>query len=82
MKHFFYIVLLVLILMVVLVSAEIFVPEDGRSVVFAVQPNSGTLEYSANINFLPNFYFYHGDHLGSANWVTDMQGQPIQNCYR
>ena len=23
-------------------------------------------------------YFYHGDHLGSANWITDMHGSPIQ----
>lgn len=25
-----------------------------------------------------DFYFYHGDHLGSANWITDIQGLPIQ----
>ena len=23
-------------------------------------------------------YFYHGDHLGSANWITDVGGNPIQ----
>ena len=23
-------------------------------------------------------YFYHGDHLGSANWITDADGKPIQ----
>ena len=23
-------------------------------------------------------YFYHGDHLGSANWITDYIGAPIQ----
>ena len=23
-------------------------------------------------------FFYHGDHLGSANWITDMHGSPIQ----
>lgn len=23
-------------------------------------------------------YFYHGDHLGSANWITDYTGAPIQ----
>ncbi len=22
-----------------------------------------------------DFYFYHGDHLGSANWITDVQGE-------
>ena len=23
-------------------------------------------------------YFYHSDHLGSANWITDAAGRPIQ----
>ncbi|MBQ8938900.1 MAG: hypothetical protein IJ047_01580 [Paludibacteraceae bacterium] len=23
-------------------------------------------------------YFYHGDHLGSASWITDIVGKPIQ----
>ena len=23
-------------------------------------------------------FFYHGDHLGSANWITDIYGKPIQ----
>ena len=23
-------------------------------------------------------YFYHGDHLGSAYWITDYTGAPIQ----
>ena len=23
-------------------------------------------------------YYYHGDHLGSANWITDANGYPIQ----
>lgn len=23
-------------------------------------------------------YFYHGDHLGSANWITDIKGDAIQ----
>lgn len=23
-------------------------------------------------------YFYHGDHLGSANWITDGNSKPIQ----
>ena len=23
-------------------------------------------------------YFYHGDHLGSANWITDINGDPVQ----
>ena len=25
-----------------------------------------------------DIYFYHGDHLGSANWITDAVGQPVQ----
>ena len=25
-----------------------------------------------------NVYFFHGDHLGSANWITDDNGKPIQ----
>ena len=25
-----------------------------------------------------NVYFYHGDHLGSASWITDAGGNPIQ----
>ena len=25
-----------------------------------------------------NVYFYHGDHLGSANWITNAGGMPIQ----
>ena len=25
-----------------------------------------------------DIYFYHGDHLGSANWITDGGGNPIQ----
>ena len=24
-------------------------------------------------------YFYHSDHLGSANWITDADGKPIQH---
>jgi len=23
-------------------------------------------------------YFYHSDHLGSANWITDADGVPVQ----
>ena len=26
----------------------------------------------------PDIYFYHGDHLGSANWITDAAGKPVQ----
>ncbi len=24
-------------------------------------------------------YFYHPDHLGSASWITDLSGQPVQH---
>ena len=24
-------------------------------------------------------YFYHGDHLGSASWITDHHGEPVQH---
>ena len=24
-----------------------------------------------------HIYFYHGDHLGSANWITDSNGDAI-----
>ena len=27
----------------------------------------------------PNVYFYHSDHLGSASWITDAAGTPIQH---
>ena len=26
-----------------------------------------------------NIYYYHGDHLGGASWITDASGQPIQH---
>ena len=27
----------------------------------------------------PDVYFYHSDHLGSANWITNAAGMPIQH---
>ena len=27
----------------------------------------------------PDVYFYHSDHLGSANWITDATGTPVQH---
>lgn len=24
-------------------------------------------------------YYYHGDHLGGANWITDVSGHPVQH---
>lgn len=29
-------------------------------------------------NLEDHIYFYHGDHLGSANWITDMDGHAVQ----
>ncbi|MDR2979435.1 MAG: RHS repeat-associated core domain-containing protein, partial [Bacteroidales bacterium] len=26
-----------------------------------------------------DLYFYHGDHLGSASWITDARGDAIQH---
>ena len=31
-----------------------------------------------NYNSYKDHFFYHGDHLGSANWITDAVGQPVQ----
>ena len=30
-------------------------------------------------NAEPNVYFYHSDHLGSASWITDATGIPVQH---
>ena len=27
----------------------------------------------------PDVYFYHSDHLGSASWITDKDGNPVQH---
>ena len=27
----------------------------------------------------PDVYFYHSDHLGSASWITDASGNPVQH---
>ncbi len=27
----------------------------------------------------PEVYFYHSDHLGSASWITDKDGNPVQH---
>lgn len=38
-----------------------------------------SISQNASINGAENeVYFYHGDHLGSANWITDFTGTPIQ----
>ena len=38
----------------------------------AIELNAPTMTLEQNV------YFYHGDHLGSANWITDVKGNPIQ----
>ena len=48
-----------------------------------VQLMPDILQKSISINRQNNspeneVYFYHGDHLGSANWITDVGGNPIQ----
>ena len=38
-----------------------------------------SIAINRQINFKENeVYFYHGDHLGSANWITDIKGDAIQ----
>ena len=38
----------------------------------AIELNAPTMTLEQNV------YFFHGDHLGSANWITDGGGNPIQ----
>ena len=38
----------------------------------AIEQNAPTMTLEQNV------YFYHGDHLGSANWITNAGGMPIQ----
>ena len=38
----------------------------------AIEQNAPTMTLEQNV------YFFHGDHLGSANWITDGGGNPIQ----
>ena len=38
----------------------------------AIELNAPTMTLEQNV------YFYHGDHLGSANWITNAGGMPIQ----
>lgn len=30
-------------------------------------------------SYEPDVYFYHSDHLGSASWITDAEGIPVQH---
>lgn len=38
----------------------------------AIEQNAPTM------TLVQNVYFFHGDHLGSASWITDAGGNPIQ----
>ena len=39
----------------------------------------GIIQKNSKENFAENdVYYYHSDHLGSANWITDAYGKPIQ----
>ena len=35
--------------------------------------------YATHNNPEHDVYFYHGDHLGSASWITDRTGTPVQH---
>ena len=38
--------------------------------------------YSTHTDAENEAYYYHSDHLGSASWITDVNGQPVQHlCY-
>ncbi len=48
----------------------------------AVIKSNNLLSTAQNIvsgNAEPDVYFYHSDHLGSASWITDGDGIPIQH---
>ena len=39
----------------------------------------GIIKKNSEENFAENdVYYYHGDHLGSASWITETNGKPIQ----
>ena len=48
----------------------------------AVIKSNNLISTAQNIvsgNAEPNVYFYHSDHLGSASWITDGDGIPVQH---
>ena len=53
-----------------LVMVDILNPQDILLKSISVYEQSNGLE--------KDVYFYHGDHLGSASWITDYIGAPIQ----
>ena len=59
---------------------EFAIPEAVRAEVH-LDPE-GLIQAAQNIvanNAEPNAYFYHSDHLGSASWITDGDGMPVQH---
>ena len=59
---------------------EFAIPEAVRAEVH-LDPE-GLIQAAQNIvsdNTEPDVYFYHSDHLGSASWITDAAGTPIQH---
>ena len=59
---------------------EFAIPEAVRAEVH-LEPE-GLIQAAQNIvsdNTEPDVYFYHSDHLGSASWITDGDGKPVQH---
>ena len=59
---------------------EFAIPEAVRAEVH-LEPE-GLIQAAQNIvsdNTEPDVYFYHSDHLGSASWITDGDGIPVQH---
>ena len=62
-RHFRPLLLLFLFLTTTILSASVYTP----------------ISSNAHYNKIErNIYFYHGDHLGSASWITEHHGAPIQ----
>ncbi len=40
---------------------------------------SGAMHLVSNAGESPEVYYYHGDHLGSASWITDSAGTAVQH---
>ena len=61
-----------------MMKAEV-IPEPWKildAIEYFSQPNSIV---SQGDDDEPNVYFYHSDHLGSASWITDGAGIPVQH---
>ena len=62
------------------IEIEFAIPEAVRAEVH-LDPE-GLIQAAQNIvsdNTEPEVYFYHSDHLGSASWITDATGTPVQH---